>query len=545
MAVLIATLASAVAVSFDELEENFDFFAGAEDEDVVLIEKDILISVEQLRKNYDIDEETIEELRSERGATNHVYRRAALSDEDVLWPNRNVSFTIFRESMPNGTMYGFNESEEANILSAINIWSQVTCLNFIYEDINNVTLNDSVIIFINHDSSCSSWVGSRGVGIQGILLIDYCAQNIGIILHEIGHALGLWHEQSRPDRDNYVYVDSFLNQVASNNFGKRRDSVIDYQATGYDYASVMHYPDTFIEVTNLEEYERQGSPVIGNYSRGLSESDILQVNRMYKCPAPGEVGVLVVYVIRGVNLNGAMPDPYVEVKAVDANGAEYTQSSSTKHDTSDPTWNKVMDFGYGEWQLFRIRVWNESATYPTSMEETVPVVHKSNTAGMLQHCTNTPPTNSACENYVYYNYKLIRCYNGGICLDGCRACLCPPSHTGDRCQFKQGMLSVVVTSFLNYGQPGFPFVKITANTATGEKHVNSTSLRGENHYKSEFGLNRWKEFTVSLWDNEQAACAGAPPRSHTYVLPASNYKLADVIRLETTCGSYVEVSYDA
>ncbi len=54
--------------------------------------------------------------------------------------------------------------------------------------------------------SCSSAVGERSSpGFQTINIGRGC-NFISIVLHEIMHAIGFWHEQSRPDRDEYVEI---------------------------------------------------------------------------------------------------------------------------------------------------------------------------------------------------------------------------------------------------------------------------------------------------------------------------------------------------
>ena len=62
--------------------------------------------------------------------------------------------------------------------------------------------------------SCCSNVGRVG-GAQTLVLGSGCGV-FGIVLHEIGHAIGFWHEQSRPDRDDFVEV------LINNIFPKRR-----------------------------------------------------------------------------------------------------------------------------------------------------------------------------------------------------------------------------------------------------------------------------------------------------------------------------------
>ena len=92
------------------------------------------------------------------------------------------------------------------------------------------------------------------------------------IAHELGHVLGLWHEQSRPDRDKYVQVmEENIRGGETVNFARRSWSEVDTQGLDYDFESVMHYTtkafsrngrDT-MKVVDRKLFRAQGRPVIG------------------------------------------------------------------------------------------------------------------------------------------------------------------------------------------------------------------------------------------------------------------------------------------
>ncbi len=104
--------------------------------------------------------------------------------------------------------------------------------------------------------------------------------SVGTILHEMGHAVGLWHEQSRPNRDTYISV-NYGNVVKGSFYNY--DQIYDdaQQTTLFDYASIMEYP--------AFSFSRNGAPVIESIPAGIplsnptgyTAADIDGVRRLY------------------------------------------------------------------------------------------------------------------------------------------------------------------------------------------------------------------------------------------------------------------------
>lgn len=172
---------------------------------------------------------------------------------------------------------GFKNQNMVN--SAINEWENNTSLKFVQG-----TGYGNYIEFY-HGSGNHSSVGMTG-GKQQISLADG-GSTTGTAIHEIGHAVGLFHEQTRTDRDNFVRIN--LNNVAAN----AQHNFQIYTARGYeglnigtfDFNSVMLYSSwDFALNPNTPTMTRlDGSTFIGQRSF-LAAGDIEGVRAIYGPP---------------------------------------------------------------------------------------------------------------------------------------------------------------------------------------------------------------------------------------------------------------------
>ena len=213
-------------------------------------------------------------------------------------------------------------------------------------------------------------VGKRPVGgIQFVYLPTSAGcQWYPTALHEIGHAIGFFHEQSRPDRDRYVTI--HRNNIQNNQtFNFNINYGIDYQGEPYDYRSIMHYPEFLfsangrrtISVNNRQEYINQGSPVLGG-ARNLSAGDVRTVNKLYGCyNRQGRAGTLRIQVRNATGL--PIADYYYAV-VIPASTRGYGNRRFTGNNydgrTRNPEWYILFNYGNARWRYFEIYIYRSS-----------------------------------------------------------------------------------------------------------------------------------------------------------------------------------------
>lgn len=181
------------------------------------------------------------------------------------WPNCRVPYEI-DPALPN----------QQRVTDAIAHWEAKTAIRFPLRTAANQAQYPNYVRFTDA-GGCWSMVGMQG-GQQTISLGAGCST--GNAIHEIGHAVGLWHEQSREDRDLFVTIQ--WQNIQSGMAAQFNQHITDGDDLGaYDYGSIMHYPRTAFSKNGQDTIVPTNPAAQIGQRTGLSAGDIAGVQAMY------------------------------------------------------------------------------------------------------------------------------------------------------------------------------------------------------------------------------------------------------------------------
>ncbi|GAA4279377.1 M12 family metallopeptidase [Aquimarina mytili] len=220
-----------------------------------ILEGDIILTDEQVNafKNADVEDNV------SKSAPGIIFKQ---------WPNSRVNYWIETS----------NAETRDNIYWVVRYLEDKTNLDFIERRSGNY------IAFVE-SNGCSSFLGMIG-GRQEIKInSEFCKS--GTILHELLHALGIFHEQSRPDRNQYININysnirpgfehNFTTQFTRNYGPFDFGSIMIYNPCNFSISSSFPFDDCTSDKATITRKNGSLYPVNESYLSYIDRNALLDM----------------------------------------------------------------------------------------------------------------------------------------------------------------------------------------------------------------------------------------------------------------------------
>jgi len=211
------------------------------------------------------------------GKTTQPLYKYGTGATSYLWPKAIVPYTI-----------ASNVTTPGRIRDAMKEWEAKTAIRFVAR-----TTQAAYVTFTEEAGNgvCRAQLGYDG-GRQYVYLRDTkisTACSTAVLVHEIGHTLGFYHEHQRSDRDSYVKINWGCVSLAAA-FSIMTNGV---KVGPYDINSTMHYRSTSLTPKSgcggYAIYKKDGSLLLHDWAT-LSAGDIAATAKLYGAPVTDRDG---------------------------------------------------------------------------------------------------------------------------------------------------------------------------------------------------------------------------------------------------------------
>ncbi|CAB3986435.1 Chymotrypsin-like protease CTRL-1 [Paramuricea clavata] len=200
---------------------------------------------------------------------------------------RKTQYLARRHPWPNATIPYVIDCSIANVVGAKSIikaamvaWEKKTCIRFVKRT------NQQAYLLIRRKKGCWGQVGYKR-RVTFLSVGDGCEYKF-VMMHELGHVIGFFHEHQRADRDEFVEIlwDNVMNSMLKQFYIRPQEDHMDTELP-YDYSSIMHYKFVAFakndSLNSIAIRDKNSTEEHTPYSY-ITDLDVRKTHEMYNCP---------------------------------------------------------------------------------------------------------------------------------------------------------------------------------------------------------------------------------------------------------------------